>query len=136
MGRDHPDGTLRTLKAEVISTTVVTETAASETPISEIEGPVTNSDQSYQALATWTVSADANGILYGVEFHTDTFGKTHFQLTIGGIVQWTDIELPTAANPFFGGTRLPASTVVLLEGKSSDGTQVDMWGTIEGTEVG
>ncbi|KKM87678.1 hypothetical protein LCGC14_1266560 [marine sediment metagenome] len=135
MGRDHPDGTLRTLKAEVISTTVVTETAASETPISEIEGPVTNSDQSYQALATWTVSADANGILYGVEFHTDTFGSTHFRLTIGGVVKWENIELPTSLAVFFAEVRLPTTTVVLLEGKSSDGATVTMWGHIEGKEI-
>ncbi len=135
MGRDHPDGTLRTLKAEVISDTVVTETAASETPISEIEGPVTNSDQTYQTLATWTVSADANGILYGAEFHSDTFDKTHFQLTIGGVQKWTNIELPTSMAVFFGEARLPAATVVLLEGKSSDGTEVKMWGHIEGKEI-
>ncbi|KKL19672.1 hypothetical protein LCGC14_2463090, partial [marine sediment metagenome] len=94
------------------------------------------SDQTYQTLASKTIDAAKNGRLVGLGIYAGIPTRTRFQLTIGGIVQWTDIELPTAANPFFGGTRLPASTVVLLEGKSSDGTQVDMWGTIEGTEVG
>ena len=136
MGRDHPDGTLRTIKAEIVATTVVTEIAANETPISKTSGKVTNTSQVYQTLASWTVTAARNGILYGIELYSSAFSKTLFQLTIGGVVRWTDIEWPTAFTDFFSDARLAAATVVLLEGKSSDGTSVDMWGHIEGKEVG
>ncbi len=135
MGRDHPDGTLRTIKAEIIANVVVPETAANEVPISKTEGKVTNSDQSYQNLATWTVPASTNGILYGAEFTSESFAHTHFRLTIGGTEQWADVELPTGLSIFFSDARLPAATVVLLEGKSSDGVTVAMWGHIEGKEI-
>jgi len=136
MGRDHPDGTLRTIKAEIVASTVVTEIAANETPISKTEGKVTNTDQTYQTLASWTVTAAKNGILYGAEFYASIFPKAHFQLTIGGTVKWTNVEFPVATNPHFGEARLAADTVVLLEGKSNDGSSVDLWGMIDGKEVG
>ncbi|MFQ5880565.1 MAG: hypothetical protein ACE5IZ_10385 [Dehalococcoidia bacterium] len=136
MGRDHPDGTLRTIKAEVVAAAVVNEIAANETAISKTEGKVTNTDQTYQTLATWTVTAARNGILYGVEFYASAFSKAHFQLTVAGAQQWTDVELPVAFNPHFADLRLAAGDVVLLEGKSNDGTSVNMWGHIEGKEVG
>lgn len=136
MGRDHPDGTLRTIRAEVVANVAVPEIAANETPISVTEGKVSNSDQTYQTLATWTVSAGKNGILYGTEFWSDTFGSTHFRLTIGGAEKWADVELPTGLSVFFSDARLAAGTVVLLEGKSSDGNSVNMWGHVEGKEVG
>jgi hypothetical protein len=136
MSRDHPDGTLRTIKAEVVSTLVVPEIAANETPISKTEGKVTNTDQTYQTLASWTVTADRNGVLYGIELYASSFSKARFRLTIGGVVRWTDTEWPTGLNALFADARLPAATVVLIEGKSSDGTSVDLWAHIEGKEVG
>ncbi len=136
MGRDHPDGTSLTLKAELVATLVVPEIAANETPISETEGKVTTTSSSYQTLASWTVAAAKNGILYGVELYAVPFATALFQLTIGGVVQWTGIEFPTGLNMIFSEARLAAGTVVLLEGKSSDATSVSLWGHIEGKEVG
>ncbi len=136
MSRDHPDGTLRTIKAEVVATTVVSEIAANETPISETEGKIANSDQTYQTLASWTVTAAKNGILYGIELYASAFSKAHFRLTIGGVQKWANVEWPTGLNIHFAESRLAAATVVLVEGKSNDGTSVDLWGHIEGKEVG
>lgn len=136
MGRDHPDGTLRTIKAELVAATVVTEIAANETPISKTQGKITNTDQTYQTLATWTVTAARNGILYGIELYAVPFSAAHFRLTIGGVVQWTNFEFPTGVNQGFSDARLVAGTVVLVEGKSNDGTSVNLWGMIEGKEVG
>ena len=136
MSRDHPAGPLQTNKADLVASTVVTEIAANETPISTTVGKVTNTNQVYQTLATWTVTAARNGVLYGIELYASLPPKALFQLTIGGVVKWTAIEFPAALPIFFGEARLPAATVVLLEGKSSDGTSVDLWGHIEGKEVG
>ena len=136
MGRYHPDGTLRTIRAEVVASLVVPETAANETPISKTEGKVTTTSSSYQTLASWTVTAARNGVLYGVELYAVPYATALFQLTIGGVVQWTGIEFPTGLNMIFSEARLVAGTVVLVEGKSSDASSVDLWGHIEGKEVG
>lgn len=109
---------------------------AAETAIIETQGKVTNTDQTYQTLATWTVSTSKLGILYGVELYASAFSKTRFRLTIGGVIKYADMEWPTAPNHFFTEARLATGAVVLLEGKSSDGTSVDMWGIMEGKEVG
>lgn len=136
MAGDHPDGTGQSLQAELVGTTVVPVIAAAETPIVASQGLVTNTDQTYQALATWTVTAARNGLLYGVELYTSSWSKTRWRLSIGGVVKYTAVEWPTAVNHFFAEARLAAGTIVLLEGTSSDGTSVDMWGIIEGKEVG
>jgi hypothetical protein len=136
MAIDAPDYVGWTQVVEIVSTTIVPASSATETPAIKTEGKITNTDQTYQTLATWTVTADKAGILYGIELYSSSFSKTRFRLTIGGVEQYTDVEWPTAVNHFFAEARLPAETVVLLEGKSSDGTSVDMWGIIEGKEVG
>lgn len=136
MAGDAPDWVIWQQTVVTVDVTPVAEEAANETPVSKTEGKVTNSDQTYQTLATWTVTSTKVGVLYGVELYASNFSKTHFKLTIGGVVKWTDKELPAALNINMANTRLPASTVVLVEGKSNDGTSVDMWAHIEGKELG
>lgn len=113
----------------------VAEEPATETPIIKTEGKVTTSSTSYQTLATWTVTALHSGILRSLEMAASSYTKSRFQITIGGSVKFTDLELPDAATALMAESRLSAGVVVLIEGKSSDGTQVDLWGMIEGKEV-
>lgn len=134
--KDAPDYTLWTVPTILVGSDAVPETPDTETPIVETEGKVTDSSQNYQTLATWTVSAGKAGILRTMELASDNYPKALFQLTIGGVQKFTDLELPSAWTGFMAESRLAAGTVVLLEGKSSDGTSVDLWGMIEGKEVG
>ena len=113
--------------------------ARTEVPISKTEGKITEAAQAYQTLATWTVANGKNGILYGCEFYSSNFPKTDFRLTIGGVAQWgddIDVELPVGTNVHFADARVASGLVVLLEGRSNDGTSVDIWGLIDGKEVG
>lgn len=136
MAKDAPDGVKLITTTLIVDNEPVPEQPANETPISKTQGKVNNSDQSYQTLATWTVTSTKSGVLYGVELDSDNFPKTHFKLTIGGVQKWTNVEFQRPLNMHFAEARLPASTVVLLQGKSNDGTSVNMWGHIEGKEVG
>ena len=136
MGRDHPDGTLRTISVSVVAGTPEPEIGGNETAVLKTSGKVSSSSQTYQTLASWTVTAARNGVLRSIELAASDYALALFQVTIAGVVQFTDLELPDALTALFAETRLEASAVVLLEGKSSDGTSVDMWGMIEGKEVG
>lgn len=136
MAKDAPDGVKLISTTLVVDAEPVLEQPANETPISETEGKVTDSSESYQTLATWTVSTGKSGVLYGVEMDSDNFAKTHFQLTIGGTVKWTNLELQRPLNIHFAAARLAEAATVLLEGKSNDGTSVNIWGHIEGKAVG
>ena len=133
---DAPDYVLWSQPVEVVVNTPTPLTASAETPIDATAGKVTNTDQTYQTLATWTVTTAKMGILYGVEMGASDFTKARFRLTIGGVVKWEGVEWPTYVNSHYSEARLAAGAVVLLEGKSSDGTSVDIWGHIEGKEVG
>ena len=133
---DAPDYVLWSQPVEVVINTPTPLSASTETPIDVTQGKVSDSTQTYQTLATWTVAAAKTGILYGVELGASDFTKANFQLTIGGVVKWTGIEWPTFVNSHYGEARLAAGAVVLLEGKSNSGTSVDMWGHIEGKEIG
>jgi len=131
---DAPDFTQWSQTIEIVGTTPTPETAATETPISKLN-KVTTTSTTYQTLITYTVPADTNFICYGIEFYASPMAKGRFRLTIGGEEQWADQELPTAVNVHFAAARLPAATVILLEGKSSDGTSVKLWGALEGKEI-
>lgn len=131
---DAPDWTTWTQRVEVVGDTPVPEQAANEAPISRLN-KVSTSSTDYQALLSYTVPADTTTVLYGVEFFASPFNKAHLRLTIGGVVQWTDQEIPTSLNVHFSEARFAAAVVVLLEVKSTDGTAVDAWGALEGKEL-
>lgn len=131
---DAPDFAAWVQTIELVGTTPTPTTPTTETPLSKLE-KVTTSSTSYQTLISYTVPASTIAIIYGIEFYADPTSKGLFRLTIGGVEKWADKEIPTALNLFFAEARLKAATVVLLEGKSSDGTEVDLWGSIEGKEV-
>ena len=110
------------------------EQAANEAPISRLD-KVSTSSTTYVTLLTYTVPGSTSTVLYGVELFATPFNKARFQLTIGGVVQWTDKEIPTSLNVHFSDARLAATSIVLLEVKSSDGTSIDTWGALEGKEL-
>lgn len=136
MASDAPPWTLWQQTIIPVAGEPVPESPATETVILETEGKVTTTSTSYQTLASWTVTAAKAGILRQLELAASDYDHALFQASVGGDVKETDWELPDAWTGYFAEARLEASTVVLLEGKSDDGTSVDLWGVIEGKEVG
>ena len=134
MGRDHPDGTSRTISIQVISAQAVPEIAANESPISRLS-TLTTTSLSYGTVHSYTVPTSTVTVLYGLELYSNVLSKTSWQLTLKGVVQWTAQVLPSPLNIFFADARLSAGDVILLEALSSDGTQVTAYGHLEGKEV-
>lgn len=131
---DAPDFSTWVQPVEVVGTTPTPTISATETVLSKL-AKVTTSSTSYQELVNYTVPASTVAIIGGIEFYADPTSKGRFRLTIGGVVKWADQEIPTALNHYIADAHLAAGVVVLLEGKSSDGTEVSLWGSIEGKEV-
>ena len=131
---DAPDWILQTQAIEVIANLAVPVQASTEAPISRLTD-LSTSSTTYGTVLTYTVPAAKQAVIYGLELYSDNWPKSRWRLTVGGVVQWTDIELPASLNMTFSEARLAAAAVVLLEGASSDGTTVRLWGHLEGKEV-
>ena len=136
MSRGAPDYIRSHQIVITVGKEAIAEQPISEVPILKTEGKLTTTAQTYQTLATWTVSSGKSGILRSVELASDNYPKTRFQITLAGSVVVTDWELPAAWSGYFAESRLEAGKVVKLEGKSSDGTSISLWGAIEGKEIG
>lgn len=91
---------------------------------------------SYGTVVSWTVSSGKVGVLRHVEMESDNYSKTRFQLTIAGVVQFTDAQVEDSLSLEWPDPRLAAGDEVLLEAKSSDGTEINVDGDITGKEVG
>ena len=99
------------------------------------KGRVTTVLTSYQTVVTYTVDAAAQGFIREIGLVTTDPIRTQFQLTIGGVVQFTDESFLTSwAIPFPENSRLDSNAVVLLEAQSSDGTEITVDGVISGHE--
>jgi len=133
--RDAPDWTTWVQTTVTVEGAPVPEQAGQETAIVETEGKISDSSESYQTLASWTVTAAKVGVLRSIEIGASDYSLCQFQLTIGGVAKFTDLDLPDALTLLLADTKLAAATVVLVQGKSTTGTEVDMWGMIEGKEV-
>lgn len=131
---DAPDYVLWSQHVEVVVSSPVPVGAATEICISRLND-ASDSAQVYTTVLSYTAPASTVTIIYGLELYSDNFPKTLWRLTIGGTEQWANKELPASLNMIFSDARIAAGTVVLLEGKSSDGTTVQMWGHLEGKEV-
>ena len=95
---------------------------------------------SYQPLVSWTVSAGKTGYLRQVSMAcattpTNTYPKTHFKLTIAGVVQFAGKLILAPLVLTYPDLRLDAGATVLLEVKSTDGTAITVDGEIAGKEV-
>lgn len=135
MATDYPDY----VRAIQITVTVEDEPTAPE-PANEAAagdaGNYSGTDQTYQTVATWTVSTDKIGELKEILIISDDYAHTLARITIGGTVWETDWS-PTSAMPIiFEDLKLAESTVVLVEAKSSDGTAIDVDALIVGKEIG
>jgi len=133
--QDAPDGTQW---VQVISVVVATPTPpgpAHEAAVTKLDR-LTTSSTDYGTVVEWEVSEDKIGILRFVEFESDDYEHTRFRLTIAAEEQFTDIQIGASLTLEWPDVQLAAKSVVLLEAKSSDGTEVNVDGDIIGKEVG
>ena len=103
-------------------------------PISET-GRLAISANAYDTVVSWTIPTGSVGILKEISFVTDEVGVTQYQLTIGGVVKWTDRSFQSSNLTIpFPNTPLPALTVVLLEAQSDGTVTATIDGAISGEE--
>ena len=102
-------------------------------PISRV-GSLTTTATTYGTVATWTVAAGRSGKLFDISLDTDNFAKTNWQLTIGGVQQFTAFNPRSSLSIPIRETQLPPGAVVLLESASTDATSVVTYGAIAGAE--
>lgn len=96
-------------------------------------GYYTGVDQTYKTLSTYTVGATKYGVLHEVSMTYDL--KARYKLTIGGTVKFTDKQITAPYSMVFPPNKLAAGTVILLEVKSVDGTNILVSGGISLKEV-
>ena len=135
MARDAPDGVLIIEIGITLGNDVVPPSSLTELSIASLSR-YSGSATTYQTVVSWTVAAGKAGALTEVEMESDTYAKTLWQLTIAGVVKFTDKFIQGPLTLIFPDVNLAAGAVVLLEAKSSDGTAIVADGTITGKEVG
>ena len=135
MATDAPDYTLIIEIGITFGGNSVPPSSLTEKAIASF-GTYSGSATTYQTVASWTVGASKAGLLASVELETDDYDKTLWQLTIAGVVQFTDAAPQGPLDLTFPNVNLDAADVVLLEAKSSDGTAIVADGVITGKEVG
>lgn len=92
---------------------------------------LTTSSLTYGEVASWTVTTGSKGSLCEISIVTDNYRKTYWQLTIGGVVQFTNQTIPqplTFAWP--SGNDIESETEILVEAASTDGAEVTAWASM------
>lgn len=113
--------------------TVINPLAEFGTPKVGIDpGYYSGTDTTYQTLASWTIAAGNYGYLREISFTADSLAR--YQLTIGGVQLFTDLQLISPLSLPFPPNKYTAGTVILLEVKSAGGA-IEVNGFITGKEV-
>lgn len=97
-------------------------------------GSLTATALTYATVATWTVTSGRSGRLAEISLDSTNFSKTNWQLTIGGVQQWTAFNPRSSLAIPFRDNQLPPDAIVLLEAASTDGTSITAYGSIAGQE--
>lgn len=129
MARGAPDWT-RQVQIVIVAAQPKVEAAAGDI------GNYAGTDQTYQTVASWTVTTGKIGELKEILIISDAYIYTEVRITIDGTVFETDWS-PTSSMPIiFEDLRLAAGAVVLVEAQSTDGTAIDVDVVIIGKEIG
>lgn len=129
MSYDAPDWT------QQVNVVVIKAEPGLETAITRLNRLTTSSTE-YQTVVTWTVTAEKIGILHNIEFMSDDYDHTQFQLTIAGVVQFTNATIGNSLSLGYPDVRIAGEAVIILEAKSTDTTEVIVDADITGKEIG
>ncbi|OFW65463.1 MAG: hypothetical protein A2Y74_01520 [Actinobacteria bacterium RBG_13_63_9] len=135
MATDLPDYTKKIAITVTVDQEQVPETAATETPITQL-GRYTGTAVTYQTVASWTVTSTKSGALREIAVESSSYTKTYFKVTIGGITQFEDKITQGPLSLPYPDVKLAGAAVVAVLAKSTDGTSVTVDATITGKEVG
>ena len=136
MGRDHPDGTLKTIVVNVTTESPVgaENPAPIPLPATQVDNSsvdlITTSSASKQTVVTRTVSAGKIGRLEDIEVDCDNWSVARFSVAIGGVYLFEDKRLQNPFSLLFYGRRLSPATVVKIEVLSDGATSITAWGAI------
>lgn len=100
-------------------------------PVSKLDRETT-SETTYQDVVEWEINAGHTGQLFEIALGSSNYDKTIFRLEISGVEQWKDKYLVSALDQPFKDNRLFEKTKVLIQAKSSDGTEIVAYGAIAG----
>jgi len=104
------------------------------TPVAKV-GRYSGSDTDWQTLVTWTVPSDKVGDLHEISWVSDNDAKTRVRLVIAGADQEVpDSQIDSPLSLPWRENGLAAGSAVTLSVKSSDGTAINVSGSLTGTE--
>lgn len=135
MASGGPDWVRRILVTVNVENVPTIEEPAAEQAAGGV-GNYSGTDQTYQEVVSWTVTADKIGELKEILIITDDYAKTEIRITVGSVTWCTDWS-PTSAMPIiFEDLRLAAGVEVKVEAQSTDGTSIDVDAIIVAKEIG
>ena len=102
-------------------------------PIARV-GSLTTVAATYGTVATWTVATGRSGRLTEISLDSNNLAKTNWQLTIGGVQQFTAFNPRSPLSIPFRDNQLPPGAIALLEAASTDATSVVTYGSIAAQE--
>jgi hypothetical protein len=104
------------------------------TPVAKL-GRYSGSDMDWQELVEWTVPTGKVGDLHEISWTSDNDAKTRMRLLIAGVDQGVpDAQIDSPLSLPWRENGLAAGSVVTLSVKSSDGTAINVSGSLTGTE--
>lgn len=104
-----------------------------------VVGRYTGTGTDYQTLALWRVGdlwGLAKGRIEEISVVSSDFSKTRFKLTVMGKVLFKDLQIQISLTLPLPPHEIPATEKVIIECKSSDGTNITVNGSITGKEFG
>lgn len=132
---DAPDWVETVAVTVIVENEPVIPTVKNEHLIIEIDRLTTSSTE-YQDVVSWTVTEGRIGELQFIEFESDNYDKTNFRLEVGGEEIFTDLQIQQTLTIEVPLVKLAADVEVLLQAKSTDGTEITVDGDIIGKEIG
>lgn len=135
MANDAPDFVTRVQVAVTVANVptvpeVGTEVAAGAS------GRYSGTEQTYQSVAKWTVSADKVGELKEILIISDDYDLTKLKVTIAGVGEPDDWLLQAAMPLIYEDLKLAAGDEVEVQVQSTDGTAIIVDALIVGKEIG
>lgn len=106
-----------------------------ETPIFQF-GRYTGTDQTYQDVASWTVSSGRLGVLEHINFFSNNTAYTHYKILKDSTEIATDILIQSDFIPVWEDLKVAESVVIKVQAKSTDGTSITTDVIIVGKELG
>jgi len=125
----------------MIQTVVTVENVpVAESPATEAaaggHGRHSGTEQTYQEVVSWTVTAEKVGELKEILIISDDYDHTDVQVTIG-TVTWATAWIAQGALPLiFEDLKLAAGVEVKVEAMSTDGTSIVVDAVITAKEIG